>query len=60
LEKKTQKEKLMRVFLLFGVIVLPLSPRGFLLFAEIEVWQHPRQGVSFPCEPELRWGTYRL
>jgi hypothetical protein len=43
-----------------GVIVLPLSPRGFLLFAEIEVWQHPRQGVSFRCEPELRWGAYRL
>ena len=43
-----------------GVIVLPLSPRGFLLFAEIEVWQHPRQGVSFACEPELRWGSYRL
>ena len=43
-----------------GVIVLPLSPRGFLLFAEIEVWQHPRQGVSFACEPKLRWGAYRL
>jgi hypothetical protein len=33
---------------------------GFLLFAEIEMWQHPRQGVSFACEPELRWGAYRL
>ena len=43
-----------------GVIVLQLSPRGFLLFAEIEVWQHPRQGVSFACEPKLRWGAYRL
>ena len=32
----------------------------FLLFAEIEVWQHPRQGVSFACEPKLRWGAYRL
>jgi hypothetical protein len=35
------------------------SPRGFLLYAEIEMWQHPRQGVSFACEPELRWGQFQ-
>ena len=43
-----------------GVIVLPLSSRGVLCDAEIKVWQHPRQGVSFACEPKLRWGAYRL
>jgi hypothetical protein len=64
-QKKTKKKSLYSFrssvsAIKLGVIVLPLSPRGFLLFAEIEVWQHPRQGVSFPCEPELRWGAYRL
>jgi hypothetical protein len=40
--------------------ILSLSPRGFFFYAQIEVWQHPSQGVSFACEPELRWGAYRL
>ena len=43
-----------------GVIVLELSSRGVLFETEIEVWKHPRQGVSFECEPELRWDAYRL
>jgi hypothetical protein len=25
-----------------------------------EVWQHYRQGVTFTCEPQLRWGAYLL
>jgi hypothetical protein len=43
-----------------GVFVLPLPPRGFLWMAEIEVWQHYRQDVSFTCEPQLRWEDCRL
>jgi hypothetical protein len=40
--------------------ILPLSPRGFFFYAQIEVWQHPSQDVSFACEPELKWDAYRL
>jgi hypothetical protein len=46
--------------LFFNLLQINFLCFPLFILLEIEVWQHPRQGVSFACEPELRWGAYRL